>query len=68
MHKLLARMLDNLGYAPVSACDNGQAALALIDSPNDAPDLILLDLNMPQMDGLEFVRHLVERHYTAASS
>jgi len=63
MHKLLARILVNLGYPSVTTCDNGHAALELVDSPNDAPNLILLDLNMPEMDGLEFVRHLVERHY-----
>ena len=63
MHKLLARMLANMGYTSVVTCDNGHTALEMIDSPNDAPNLILLDLNMPEMDGLEFVRHLVERHY-----
>lgn len=63
MHKLLVRMLANLGYTQVSTCDNGHVALELIDSPNDCPNLILLDLNMPKMDGLEFVRHLVERNY-----
>ncbi len=63
MHKLLSRMLANLGYATVSTCDNGYAALELIDSQNGFPDLILLDINMPEMDGLEFVRRLVERSY-----
>ena len=63
MHKLLARVLANLGYTPVSTCDNGHDALELIDSPNGCPNLILLDINMPEMDGLEFMRHLVERRY-----
>lgn len=63
MLKLLARMLANLGYTAVATCDNGRAALEKIDRPDDSPNLILLDLNMPEMDGLEFVRHLVERHY-----
>lgn len=63
MLKLLGRMLANLGYTAVSTCDNGHAALELFDRSNDSPNLILLDLNMPEMDGLEFVRHLVERHY-----
>ena len=61
--KLLGRMLANLGYTAVATRDNGRAALELIDCPDDGPNLILLDLNMPEMDGLEFVRHLVERHY-----
>lgn len=66
MHKLLGRMLANLGYASVSACDNGRAALEVIDNPGESPSLILLDINMPEMDGLEFVRHLVERRYNGS--
>ena len=66
MHKLLVRMLANLGYTQISACDNGHAALELINSTNDSPNLILLDLNMPEMDGLEFVRRLVERRYSGS--
>lgn len=66
MLKLLWRMLENLGCDKISTCDNGHAALELVDSPNDAPDLVLLDINMPKMDGLEFVRRLVERRYTGS--
>ena len=64
--KLLSRMLENLGYTAVSTCDNGRAALGLVDSPDACPDLILLDLNMPEMDGVEFVRHLVEHRYNGS--
>ena len=63
MLKLLARMLSNLGFTCVSTCDNGRDALALVGSLKIPTDLILLDINMPQMDGVEFVRHLVEQHY-----
>ncbi|MBV5297661.1 MAG: EAL domain-containing response regulator [Rhodoferax sp.] len=63
MLKLIARMLTNLGYGTVVTCDNGLAALALVGTAENCPDLILLDINMPKMDGVEFIRHLVGQHY-----
>jgi len=63
MLKLLTRMLTKQGYTTVSACDNGRDALKRIDNADTCPDLILLDLNMPDMDGIEFVRYLVDRNY-----
>lgn len=66
MLKLLGQMLANLGHASVTLCENGPAALKQVDHADSAPDLILLDLNMPEMDGAEFVRKLVEHHYTGS--
>ena len=63
MLMLLGEILSNLGFTQVTACESGREALECLDLPNDAPDLILLDINMPEMDGIEFVRHLAERHY-----
>ncbi|MBX3616853.1 MAG: EAL domain-containing response regulator [Nitrosomonas sp.] len=63
MLKLLTRMLAKLGYSTVTTCDNGSDALIKIDQADTRPELILLDLNMPDMDGIEFVRYLVDRDY-----
>ncbi|GKS68620.1 EAL domain, c-di-GMP-specific phosphodiesterase class I (or its enzymatically inactive variant) [Nitrosomonas sp. PY1] len=63
MLKLLSRMLAKLGYATITTCDNGSDALQKVDHADTCPDLILLDLNMPDMDGIEFVRYLVDRKY-----
>lgn len=66
MLKLLSQILSNLGFTSVTLCDSGRAALDQIVDADASPNLILLDLNMPEMDGIEFVRHLVERHYTGS--
>ncbi|MDQ3200917.1 MAG: EAL domain-containing response regulator [Pseudomonadota bacterium] len=66
MLKLLSRMLTNQGFTSVTLCESGRAALDRVDGADTRPNLILLDLNMPEMDGIEFVRHLVERNYTGS--
>ena len=50
---LLVRSLANLGYATVQA-DNGRIALDILAAP-DGPrvDVVLLDIEMPEMDGYE---------------
>lgn len=66
MLKLLSRMLTNQGFTSITLCESGRAALDRVDGADTRPNLILLDLNMPEMDGIEFVRHLVERNYTGS--
>ena len=66
MLKLLSRILSNLGFTSIMLCDSGRAALEQLVDKDTGPNLILLDLNMPEMDGIEFVRHLVERYYTGS--
>ncbi len=63
MLKLNVRALANLGYSAVTTCEGAVRALEAIDCAANPPDLILLDLNMPDIDGVEFVRHLVRRGY-----
>lgn len=46
----------------VTLCDGGRSLRAAIDAA--APDLIVLDLNMPEEDGLSIVRDLKGRHGT----
>ena len=58
MRRLLEMSLKNMGYEVVMASD-GVEALAFCD---EAPfDLILTDLKMPRMDGLQLLRSLRER-------
>jgi two-component system chemotaxis response regulator CheY len=47
--------LQKAGYAVVEACD-GKDAVAKLNGQK--LNLIVCDVNMPQMDGLSFLRHL----------
>lgn len=51
----LEQELDDLGYATVSAA-NGRQALAQVAAED--PDLILLDIMMPEMDGFQVLSQL----------
>ena len=53
--RLVGLMLQRQGYQIIAA-NNGEQGLAHADS--DSPDLILLDVMMPQMDGYEVARRL----------
>ncbi len=58
MRKIVERSLRQAGLelGKVSEANNGAEALALVQE--NSFDLILSDINMPTMDGLEFVRQL----------
>jgi EAL domain-containing protein (putative c-di-GMP-specific phosphodiesterase class I) len=67
MHRVLVHMLAGLGFADVLSRDDGAAALELLRASGDsAPELIFLDLNMPRMDGIEFLRRLVDQAYAGS--
>lgn len=62
--KVLSIQLRNLGSGQVEvACHtDGQAALNALEQDQDIR-LVFCDLQMPGMDGVEFVRHLVRLRY-----
>jgi two-component system cell cycle response regulator len=60
--KLLEAKLSS-EYFEVIAADNGPAALELAES--ELPDIILLDVMMPRMDGFEVCRRLKANPHTA---
>ncbi len=59
--KLLAQMLREHGYSVRAAIDGETALISVKESP---PDLILLDINMPVMDGYEVAHHLKQDERT----
>ncbi len=53
--EMVIRMLNKAGWQVIEA-NNGEMALRCLEKYH--PDLILLDLMMPEMDGFEFIVHL----------
>jgi EAL domain-containing protein (putative c-di-GMP-specific phosphodiesterase class I) len=56
----LVRILDNLGAKDVYEASDGKVALEIIHDPARPVDIVICDLDMPGMDGMEFIRHLGE--------
>ena len=55
IHRFLAPALSAAGFTPLRA-ERGEEALRLV--AGNAPDLVLLDLGLPDMDGQEVLRRL----------
>ncbi|HXA24304.1 MAG TPA: response regulator [Acetobacteraceae bacterium] len=56
MRRTIKAMLRVVGRFLVEEADDGDAALALL--PTFRPDIVLCDIQMPRVDGLQFVRQL----------
>ena len=61
MRKRLSQMLQARHWQ-VETARNGAQALEMVEAC--APDVITLDINMPEMDGLTFLSHLMHRRPT----
>jgi EAL domain-containing protein (putative c-di-GMP-specific phosphodiesterase class I)/CheY-like chemotaxis protein len=59
---LMGLSLGEIGCNNFAMDASGQAALARLDD-GYAADVIFCDLNMPQMDGVELIRHLARRQF-----
>ena len=62
MRTSLERMLSDAGYLIYKA-ENGKDMLEKYDQ--ESPDLVTLDITMPEMDGREALKRLKEKHPSA---
>ena len=55
--------LRKLGIDKVSHAHNGFEGLAVLDAAEADPEMLICDLDMPGMDGIEFMRNVALRQY-----
>lgn len=66
-HLLIAKALTGVianfeNFEVIGECDNGKSLIQFLSQKKQIPDLILLDISMPEMDGFETAVWLKE-HY-----
>src|SRR5207253_1772812 len=58
--KLAGSLLEKVAGTKAEYAEDGKAALAFFE--HALPDLVLTDMSMPEMDGLELVKHIRKHH------
>ena len=59
MRSIIRQLLGSVGINNVAEAENGEQALLLVTAPTaETPDVIICDLHMNRMDGLEFCNQL----------
>jgi EAL domain-containing protein (putative c-di-GMP-specific phosphodiesterase class I)/AmiR/NasT family two-component response regulator len=64
--RMALRLLNDLGISELSEAADGIGALQLLEAGGDPPDVLLVDLDMPGMDGIEFIGQVAQRQLARA--
>ena len=64
--RLLERQLSRLGHTEVRLFEHARDAVEHLEAEHASIDIVFCDLQMPEMDGVEVVRHLVRLGYQGA--
>lgn len=59
--RMLVRILNDMGVKKIDQAPEGETALKMLLDRLDPIDIVISDLDMPHMDGMELIRHLGEQ-------
>ena len=65
MRELLSELLRELGFKDIVRCEDGAVALRTLEDSVQVIDIIVCDLEMPMINGIEFIQML--RHNSIRS-
>lgn len=63
MRMMIKDILTKNGYEVVGEAENGLAAVEMYEKYK--PDLVIMDITMPEMDGIEAVKKIMEKDPSA---
>ena len=63
---LIARWLSESGIEVVATVSNGRSAIEALERAD--PEIVLLDLDMPELDGISALPRLLEKRRGSSSS
>ncbi|MHA1154384.1 MAG: response regulator [Alphaproteobacteria bacterium] len=59
MRAIIRRLLSQIGVRDVDDAEDGEVALEMLHHPTaDKPDIVICDLHMEKMDGMDFCNHV----------
>jgi len=62
MRTLIKRIIESEGHIVVGEAGNGIELLKLINMLDEKPDIVFLDINMPELDGIKTLEILREKY------
>ncbi len=63
IRKKITKIIEKLGHEVVFSAQNGQEAIAAYNEHK--PDLVTMDITMPDMDGITAVKHIMKDNHDA---
>lgn len=61
--ELVSAQLENLGVVNIVTADGGRSALTKFGAGQTKLDLLICDIQMPDMDGFDFIKAINERNF-----